>query len=273
VTVARTAFFLETPRGRRFCIETAPAGPVIGAMLYFPPFAEEMNRSRRMAALAARAFAAHGWRVLQADPGGCGDSDGDFGDASWQDWIDDMDRAWRWLVPRAEGRRVLWTLRAGCLLAADWLRGAGQRAELLAWQPVLDGERHLRQFLRLELARRMLAENDARTAAAQLRCRLDEDETIEVAGYALGPALARGLAGARFDLPVDHAGVDMIELGREKTSPSPALAARAASMTGARLHRLPGEAFWQAQEIIEVPALIEKSLAVLDVHRTARAAP
>ncbi|MDR0717035.1 MAG: hydrolase 2, exosortase A system-associated [Azoarcus sp.] len=266
--VARTVFFLETPRGRRFCVATGPADAPLGAALYFPPFAEEMNKSRRMAALAAQALAARGWLVLQPDPGGCGDSEGDFGDASWSGWIEDMESAWRWLIGRAPGRRLLWTLRAGSLLAAAWLRESEHRPDLLLWQPVFDGGQHLNQFLRLELMRSLLAETGAHTAMASLRARLDNGERVEIAGYTLAPELAKGLAAARLAIPAGYTGrIDMIELGREAGPPSPALAARreAFAASGARADacKIAGAAFWQTQEITEVPALIEKTLAVL----------
>ena len=68
--------FIDSAAGRVFAIYHRPAeggsnGP---AMLYLPPFAEEMNRSRRMAALQARALAAAGYGVLLLDPYGTGDS-------------------------------------------------------------------------------------------------------------------------------------------------------------------------------------------------------
>ncbi len=49
-----------------------------------------MNKSRRMAALQARAFAAMGFGVLQIDLFGCGDSSGDFSDARWDIWKQDL---------------------------------------------------------------------------------------------------------------------------------------------------------------------------------------
>jgi len=76
-------FFLPASRGERFCIFHPAAGALRGAVLYLHPFAEEMNKSRRMAALQSRMLAARGIAVLQIDLFGCGDSSGDFGDASW----------------------------------------------------------------------------------------------------------------------------------------------------------------------------------------------
>ena len=66
-------------------------------MVYIHPFAEEMNKARRMAALQSRALAAAGFDVLQIDLLGCGDSSGDFGDATWNDWVNDVVHGCRWL--------------------------------------------------------------------------------------------------------------------------------------------------------------------------------
>ena len=90
------AFFLSVDGGRlgqRFCLfHPAQGGVPKGCVLNIHPFAEEMNKSRRMAALQARALAKAGYAVLQIDLFGCGDSSGDFGDASWQDWVGDVVR-------------------------------------------------------------------------------------------------------------------------------------------------------------------------------------
>ncbi|MDR1229717.1 MAG: hydrolase 2, exosortase A system-associated [Azoarcus sp.] len=271
---ARAVFFLETPRGRRFCVASIPAEPPLGTVLYFPPFAGEMNESRRMAALTARALASRGWLVLQPDLGGCGDSEGDFGCAAWHGWIEDMDAAWNWLIGRApEGRRVLWTLRAGSLLADGWLYATGHRPDLLLWQPVLDGEQYLQQFLRPEPARRASAETSVCPAIAWMRERLDGGVAVEVAGYAPSLSLAQNLAVARFSLPEGYGGrVDMIETGLWAGAPSSPLAALretlAASGVRATACKVAGPAFWQAQAAGEAPALLEKTLAVLDGARS-----
>ena len=76
-------FYLRFTAGKRFCLLHSPDRKAVGAVLYVHPLAEEMNRSRRMAALQARALAASGWVVLQDDFLGCGDRDADFGDADW----------------------------------------------------------------------------------------------------------------------------------------------------------------------------------------------
>jgi len=271
LAIAQSVFFMETPRGRRFCISSGPDdGSACGAALYVPPFAEESNKARRMSALMARALAARGWLILRLDLGGCGDSEGDFADATWEGWRQDLDAAWAWLAARApQGRRLVWGLRAGALLAADWLRERGDAAapDLLLWQPVFDGARHLGQFLRLDLAHQMLTRAGENEAKAGLRARLDAGDTVEIAGYALTPELARALAAARFELPAGYDGrVIMIELGQG--APSPALEAQRGALAGAgidaRCWRVDGPAFWLTQEIEDSPALLAKTLAALD---------
>src|SRR3546814_1526626 len=64
----------------------------------------EMNRSRRMAALQARALAALGIDVLLLDLFGTGDSAGDFRDARWEIWREDAMAAVAWLGARCGGR-------------------------------------------------------------------------------------------------------------------------------------------------------------------------
>src|SRR5690554_622090 len=112
-------FFMPLDGGTRFCILHSPRTKTKGAMLYIHPFAEEMNRARRMAALQARAFAEAGWAVMQMDLHGCGDSSGDFADATWQGWLADLEAGRAWLEAETGCRPALWGLRAGCLLAVQ----------------------------------------------------------------------------------------------------------------------------------------------------------
>ena len=67
---------------------------------HLPPFAEEMNHSRRMATLQAHRLAALGIDVLVVDLFGTGDSAGDFADARWETWQEDAKAAVAWLGRR-----------------------------------------------------------------------------------------------------------------------------------------------------------------------------
>src|SRR5688500_5815022 len=89
--VNETASFEPSASGPRLrCVAEPAGGTVRGVVLLLPPFAEEMNKSRRMCALLARGLAADGWRVVRIDLLGCGDSAGSLRDASWEQWCDDL---------------------------------------------------------------------------------------------------------------------------------------------------------------------------------------
>lgn len=158
--VRSEAFFFGAGRGARFCLLHEPAhGAPCGAVLYLPPFAEEQNRVRRGAANAARALAHAGWVVLQMDLAGCGDSAGDFADATWSGWLDDLRHGLSILSKRSSGPLWLWSVRAGSLLASELVKQSlvGQNSHVLLWQPVLSGAQHIKQFLRLRMARDTVA--------------------------------------------------------------------------------------------------------------------
>ncbi|MEW5781501.1 MAG: hydrolase 2, exosortase A system-associated [Pseudomonadota bacterium] len=265
--MAAEAFFLPVAAAQRFCLYHAPAGEVRGAFLYLHPFAEEMNKSRRMAALMARRLAENGHAVLQLDLAGCGDSSGDFGDASWQGWLQDVLSALDWLRARHEAPLWLWGLRSGCLLAAEAARRFDIPAHFLFWQPVVSGKPFLQQFLRLKVAGEMLG-GEAKGVMADLKAQLAGGEPVEIAGYTLSPALAQGLEGATLEPPRQAGKLLWFEVSsRADASLGPAAQnclgqwqAAGFSVTSAVL---PAPSFWQTTEIEEAPALIDATLAAL----------
>ncbi len=267
--------FLASGAAARFGLYHAPAAPCRGAWLYLHPFAEEMNKARRMAALQAVALAAQGWAVLQLDLHGCGDSAGDFGEATWDGWRADVALGLDWLqatlgtqLPQAPG---LWGLRLGALLAIDYAHRPGGMApsQLLLWQPVLQGASHLTQFLRLKVAAQMLGDGAADGGTAALRQALAAGEALEIAGYALHPALAAALDeldAARLPPPCP---VHWLEVVAAAGRPLPVAAQRIAQswqQAGCLLHSAtaPGPQFWATQEIAEAPALLQATLAALE---------
>ncbi len=269
------AFFLPFTQGRRFCLLHSPpsAVPRRGAMLYIHPFAEEMNKSRRMAALQARSLAGNGWSVLQLDLFGCGDSDGDFGDADWITWVGDVGEAAAWLEAQVGARPSLWGLRAGCLLVAQAARTMSAAPDMLLWQPVLSGRNYLRQFLRVKLAGQMIADDyRARATLEQLQARLRAGETLEIGGYALSPALAAGLDAAELAPPTASGRVAWLEVSAGEPPTLPPAAGKhidtwRAQEINVDAIAVSGLPFWQTQEIAECPALFDATAHVLDRWR------
>jgi exosortase A-associated hydrolase 2 len=262
------AFFLPAADGgQRLCIlhRPAPRREVRGALVYLHPFAEEMNRSRRMAALQSRAFADAGFAVLQIDLHGCGDSSGDFGDADWDGWRQDARRAGDWLACEFGAPLWWWGLRAGALLACAAAHDGLAPAGLLLWQPVLSGAQQLTQFLRLARARQIVAGAPA-AAGPDLRAELAAGRAVEVSGYRLSPGLAAGLgkAGAELSRPVSRIVCCEVGSGLEL---SPALQAQLgrwrAAGCDARGVAVAGAPFWHAAESQDCPALRAASLAAV----------
>jgi uncharacterized protein len=259
-------FFLRAPEGDRFAVHHAPArSPAREAWLYVHPFAEEMNKSRRMAARQARAFAAQGVAVLQLDLLGCGDSSGDFADATWDAWIDDVRWGVSWLRERHPDAMLgLWGLRAGCLLAAAAASTIDDDLNFLFWQPVVSGKQHLTQFLRLASASAWAGSTNTMDAKAA-RQALDANLAVEIAGYALSPALARGLEAATLEPPPRARHACWLEVGNDEEPGLSPATQRAIDTWQARhaatcASRVGGPAFWQTQEIEDAPDLIDATM-------------
>ena len=68
-----------------------------GGAVYFAPFAEEANRTRKMANLLAEDLSSTGTGTLLFDYSSTGDSSGAFSEARWDHWIADGCAAIEWL--------------------------------------------------------------------------------------------------------------------------------------------------------------------------------
>ncbi|MFG6466435.1 hydrolase 2, exosortase A system-associated [Roseateles sp. BYS87W] len=265
-------FFLPAPGGeQRLCVFHSPAGTPRGRVLYLHPFAEEMNKSRRMVALTCRALADAGYAVLQVDLRGCGDSSADFGDALWADWQDDVRRALDCLDARTAALPHqphlpiwIWGLRAGALLACgDW----GRAVNLLLWQPMTSGKLALQQFLRLKLAAEM-ASGNSKGLMDQLKAELAAGRPVEIAGYALSAALASGLEAARLQPTGATGRVEWLELStRDDATLSPvseqAVQQWRTAGWNVRTHLVQGPGFWASSEIETAPELITRTVEAL----------
>jgi exosortase A-associated hydrolase 2 len=262
-------FFLPVPGGSRYCLFHAPQGACREALVYLHPFAEEMNKTRRMAALQARALAARGVGVLQIDLHGCGDSSGEFSEARWEGWKADVGAARAWLAERL-GRPVgLWGLRLGALLALDYAAGAPERPpRLLLWQPVSNGAVFVNQFLRLRIAADLLQEGASNGGTKALRAGLEQGKPVEIAGYELAPALVAAIDPLDASVLAPRGcRIDWFELTAAAGRPLPPVAARLAATWQAQgidlgVHLVHGEPFWSTQEITECPALLEATGAL-----------
>lgn len=206
-----TPFFLETETGNRFCLYHSLPSNVSckGTFIYIPPFGEEMNKARRMAALQARAFNRIGYDVLQIDLFGCGDSSGEFREARWDIWKQDIAFAVNWLKERSTAPINLWGCRLGALLALDFAGSVVYHINnILLWQPILNGQSFLTQFLRLELASKIFSPDSQEiNSVSLLRNTLANGKVLEIAGYELSPELTGAIDRLKINdfNPTNHA--------------------------------------------------------------------
>ena len=270
------AFFLDGARGPLLAVHHAATGGRVPrqGLVYLPPFAEEMNRARRMAARQARRLAALGIDVLLLDPFGTGDSAGDFGEARWETWRSDAEAATAWRGDRCGGPVGLWGLRLGALLAAEVAAQApGRVSRLVLWQPVLTGDRFLTQFLRLRVAAGMADPSGAKSgkeSTKYLRQRLVAGEALEVGGYELAPALAEAVGGLQLAPllgKLEGTAVDWLEVssgGSHELLPASQqiITGMTAQRPGLRAQAVAGEPFWAIQEFTLAPALLEATDAL-----------
>jgi exosortase A-associated hydrolase 2 len=264
-------FFLDSPRGPLYCLYTSPVNTAsLGAVLYLHPFAEEMHKSRRMAAMQIRALAAQGYAVLQVDLTGCGDSAGDFGDASWQAWREDVVLAHDWIREKTAQPISLWGLRTGATLAVEMVSQLGYIQRLILWQPVTSGDQFINQFLRIKLASEMLADGQAQSGTKVLRSLLAEGQSVEVGGNMLSAAMANEFGRIKLADLIPPCPVYWLEVGMEASEELPPVSQRIVNTWQEKgvavvSQVVLGDPFWVTQEITECPMLIKATSQVMSI--------
>lgn len=265
----RHPFFLNRDGQRLFCIlHRADITPPRGGVLFFAPFAEEMNRSRRMATLLGEALRDAGYATLVFDYGGTGDSGGGFEAARWDGWIEDGRVALARLRDEVEGPITLVGLRLGAAAALEVARrDAAAADQIVLWQPVASGTALLTQFLRIRVAAALGGPGGQGETTTTLRERLQAGETLEIAGYALPPELAQAINGIRLGAlaPPEDSAVDWLEVASE---PDAALVPASETVVarwrdaGTRVAAgtVQGEPFWIIQETTVAPALVAETV-------------
>jgi exosortase A-associated hydrolase 2 len=246
-------------------------GPEQGdrCIILIPPFAEEMNKTRRMLSLLSLRLAEDGIITVLPDLYGTGDSGGDFVDADWSLWQDDLARTATWCRQSIGPVTGLLAIRLGCALACQEqvLSAMPDLSHSVFWQPVLDGSRYLNQFLRLRVAAALA--NDSKESIAGLRRELAERGEIEIAGYRLSRRLAEDIDGlpAVAALPAPLGTVDWFEILRQQGQAIPASSARVIESTNedgqrVRDHAIAGDPFWATTEIATCSELVEQTSRV-----------
>jgi len=254
--------FLEGSQGRLFSVEfPAPSACDTGAaVLIVPPVGEEMNKCRRMLALAARACQSAGVTALITDLFGTGDSAGDFRDGTVTQWRDDLRESMTHLRSRATTTHLL-AVRSGALLL-DASIAPDSSTRLALWQPTLSGKQVVAQWFRLSAAGDLVA-GTQRGSEQRAREQLAAQGFVEIAGYDLSQQLVRETEALdlRSVLAARWARAAWFEIVADATSglsPAASRAIDAARGGGLKIdaQTVVGEPFWATPEISVVPELV-----------------
>lgn len=197
--------FLHRPRATGSPLAVGPA-----AVVFVHPFMEERQDAHPYLRSLAAEVAARGLWALRFDLHGCGDSEGEWEDATVASWLDDIRAACDFARAQSGVERViLCGLRFGATLAALADVGA-ERAPLAMIQPVVKGVTYSMDVLRAYLAAEMVLTKKAGVTRDALVERLRLGGTVNVFGY--------HLTAAQFD------GIRAIDLTHSLLSyPSPAI--------------------------------------------------
>ena len=180
--------------GELFGIYHAAANPAGKAVLLCAPLGQDYIRCHRLYRQLANALAAEGIPVLRFDYYGCGDSAGSSDEVDWDRCLRDIVAAANELRSRSgAGRVVAFGARLGASLALE-AASAGGIADVLAWDPVIDGESYVATLDAMQDALR-------RDTHRFVRPRSSTDASGQWLGSTVSPALRGRISGLRADYP------------------------------------------------------------------------
>jgi exosortase A-associated hydrolase 2 len=264
--------FVDGPRGRLFTVNLRPARtPFRCHVLFVPALADEQNKARHVVGAVARRLATQGLSVVLPDLYGTGDSEGEFAEVGWPDWVDDLEAGCVQLRVDADAPLVLWAMRGGALLAsmlAARMQESVQRVVL--WNPVLRGGQITSELARLRSASALLGGTAVSNAGGQYRADPPAGiPGIDVGGYHWSAELLTGLKQVDLvdTLPAATA-VSWLEVVREPDrGPTPAvhkaLESLRAAGNGVQYQAVSGVNFWNSVELEWPVALMDATVACL----------
>ena len=149
------ADFLERDGRRIFTISHLPnaADTAKGGILLVPPFFEELNHSRYFYTQLAQRVCAAGYESLYFDYSCTGDSAGEFADAIWEHWIEDLQLAFDTLNARCSLKAIV-GVRGAALTLSAWLKKTSQNDFALSLvAPTMNGVEIADAMLKSEILR------------------------------------------------------------------------------------------------------------------------
>jgi len=172
-----------------------PAGDPVAGLVFVHAFAEEKKCAHRPFVEMARAACGAGVAVLRFDFRGCGDSEGQFEDATLDGWRRDLRVALAFARANLGCERMgLLGLRLGAALAAELTEEEITLGCLVLWEPMVEGDRYLSLTMRRSALRRKLTVHEG-GGAEGVEEGVDEGGLVDFDGYLVLPAMQEEIAG------------------------------------------------------------------------------
>lgn len=176
--------FLHFPKSERRMVSfQQPRGVV-----FCHPFAEEKVISHRVVFNFVQTLCQRGYHVLRFDYRGCGDSEGDFEQATLTTRIADIRSAIDVLQEHISAHHInLFGLRLGGTLAA-LVASVDPRVEsLILWEPIVHVKAYFDKFLRMQVTAEHMREGRIVGTRKKLLKELQEGRCVDILGYLLSP--------------------------------------------------------------------------------------
>ena len=233
------------------------------AVIFVPPFAEEMNRSRRMYVLCARLLASMGLEAVCFDYAGTGDSEGEWGSFSIADWQTNLRDVYQSVRQAGISDISLIGVRFGALLIAQTLIVNDLNInKCILWDPIESGEAFMRQLIRIKIAAAM-AEESRKISTQDVLADLERQGYVEIGGYHLADSMIKAMNELTLSKTIDTLinatdlhwmALSRLNKGSASTIPACVPEELAENLT---VHSIKDTKFWMQQEVTISPLLLQ----------------
>ncbi len=263
-----TPSFIEGSAGKIFALHYSPQDItnqsecfVVAASL-----AEEMNRCRYMGTMLAQQLSMRGYGYLVVDTYGSGDSAGDTLDVRWDQIYQDLNTAIEHAFSLGYKHVSLLGIRLGALHVMQVAAKCPNIKRLIFWQPIINGQSALTQFLRIKIAA-SIGRNEEPGTIKDFEAQIARGEYLNVTGYDIHPEFFNGIKTAHFKNHIASCSMPVgwfttLTSADRKTPQGDIKLIQSWREQGSDIRHIEviGPSFWQAHERTLVPELVEETI-------------
>lgn len=263
-----TPSFIDGSAGKLFALHYAPPDItnqsecfVVAASL-----AEEMNRCRYMGTMLAQQLSVRGYGYLAVDTYGAGDSAGDTRDVRWSQICQDLKTAIDYAHHLGYQYVSLLGIRLGAMHVIQVAANSPNIKRLIFWQPIINGQAALTQFLRIKIAA-SIGRNEEPGTIKDFEAQIARGEYLNVTGYDIHPEFFNGIKTAHFKNHIESCSMPVgwfttLTSADRKTPQGDIKLIQAWREKGCDVRHIEviGPSYWQAHERTLVPELIEETV-------------